>query len=318
MGKFLFKQTGWTLYKDKELLNGDLEAIKFFSMRENLVLSFFNLKQTLDYSNKHLFFIYVKMSRAIRQFAWVKYKKYFAHQRLNKEYLKNNINFYLNNKINLDFNYITKFTIGIFLIYLLKNQELFYFWYDFLGNCYINYLLIIPAISYFDPDKQKLNIYKDNNKKSGIYRWVNKSSGKSYIGSALNLSRRFTNYYSRSFLIKETKNSNSVIYKALLKHGYSGFQLEILEYCNLDILIEREQYYINLIKPEYNILKTAGSSVGFKHSKASIELIRAAALNRKPKIISEETKYKISESLLGRTLSEETKSKMKGRIFWSN
>jgi len=34
------------------------------------------------------------MSRAIRQFAWVENKKYSTHQRLNKEYLKNNINWF--------------------------------------------------------------------------------------------------------------------------------------------------------------------------------------------------------------------------------
>ena len=31
-------------------------------------------------------------------------------------------------------------------------------------------------------------------------------------------------------------------------------------------MLNREQYYIDLIKPEYNILKIAGSSLGFKHS----------------------------------------------------
>lgn len=31
-------------------------------------------------------------------------------------------------------------------------------------------------------------------------------------------------------------------------------------------MIEREQYYIDILKPKYYILKTAGSSFGFKHS----------------------------------------------------
>lgn len=46
-----------------------------------------------------------------------------------------------------------------------------------------------------------------------------------------------------------------MIYRALLKYSYSNFSLDILEYCELDVLIEREQYYINILKPEYNILK---------------------------------------------------------------
>jgi group I intron endonuclease len=43
----------------------------------------------------------------------------------------------------------------------------------------------------------------------------------------------------------------------LLKYGYSNFSIDILEYCELNVLIEREQYYINHLKPEYNIYKRA-------------------------------------------------------------
>jgi group I intron endonuclease len=46
----------------------------------------------------------------------------------------------------------------------------------------------------------------------------------------------------------------------LLKSGYSGFKLEILEYCDSKDLLKREQYYLELLEPEYNILKTAGDS----------------------------------------------------------
>jgi len=41
----------------------------------------------------------------------------------------------------------------------------------------------------------------------------------------------------------------SIIYSALLKHGYVNFSLDILEYCEINVLIEREQYYLNLLKP---------------------------------------------------------------------
>jgi len=64
-----------------------------------------------------------------------------------------------------------------------------------------------------------------------------------------------------------------MIYKALVKYGYSSFKLEILENCEPNILIEREQYYLDLLNPEYNILKKAGSLLGFRHSEASRELM---------------------------------------------
>jgi hypothetical protein len=42
--------------------------------------------------------------------------------------------------------------------------------------------------------------------------------------------------------------------------------MKILEYCDIKSLLEREQYYIDLYKPEYNICKIAGSMLGFRHS----------------------------------------------------
>jgi group I intron endonuclease len=35
------------------------------------------------------------------------------------------------------------------------------------------------------------------------------------------------------------------------------------------LILSREQYYINLIEPKYNILKIAGSSLGYKHTEES-------------------------------------------------
>ena len=50
------------------------------------------------------------------------------------------------------------------------------------------------------------------------------------------------------------------ICRALLKYGYSNFSLSIIEYCDANNCLAREQYYIDLLEPEYNILKHAGSS----------------------------------------------------------
>ena len=57
------------------------------------------------------------------------------------------------------------------------------------------------------------------------------------------------------------------INKAILKHGYYNFRLDILEYCAPEECIEREQFYIDALKPEYNILNIADSSLGYKHTK---------------------------------------------------
>jgi hypothetical protein len=51
-------------------------------------------------------------------------------------------------------------------------------------------LLLIPASIYSNPDTLKKRIIKENKGKSGIYRWINKKSVKTYIGIPVDLPRR--------------------------------------------------------------------------------------------------------------------------------
>ena len=59
--------------------------------------------------------------------------------------------------------------------------------------------------------------------------------------------------YKANFLEKELRYCNSVICSSLLKYGYSEFSLEILEYCDPINIIYIEQYYLDNLKPKYNI-----------------------------------------------------------------
>jgi group I intron endonuclease len=78
----------------------------------------------------------------------------------------------------------------------------------------------------------------------------------------VNLTRRLRDYFSIKFLKKEILKNKSLIYRALLKYGYSNFKLEILEYCDKTSTISREQYFIDSLKPDYNLCLKAGSSLG--------------------------------------------------------
>jgi hypothetical protein len=117
----------------------------------------------------------------------------------------------------------------------------------------------------------KGKVLKENKNKSGIYRLVNKINGESYVGSSINLTNRFRRYYNINYLKGKILKDNSRIYRALLKYNYSNFNLEILEYCSNESLRSREQYYLDSLMPEYNICKTAGSMLGFKHSLETLE-----------------------------------------------
>lgn len=82
------------------------------------------------------------------------------------------------------------------------------------------------------------------------------------------------------------------INKAQLKYGYSGFSLLILEYCEPEVCTDREQYYIDLYKPEYNILKFAGSRLGYTHTEETLAKLK----NRK---VSAEWRVLMSEKSKG-------------------
>jgi hypothetical protein len=145
---------------------------------------------------------------------------------------------------------------------------------------YINTFVLFAPYPPFDfgfPEK-KASILKQNKGKSGIYKWTHIESGKCYVGSAVDLSKRFKNYFNVYYLKREITVSRSLIYRALLKYGYTSFTLEIVEYCEKDKVLHREQYYLDKIKPEYNILNTAGSVLGLKHTEEAIEAIRKSKL----------------------------------------
>lgn len=151
---------------------------------------------------------------------------------------------------------------------------------------------IVPIKTYSNAERDKFILYKDNNKKSGIYRWNNLITNKSYVGSAKSIRDRFSIYYSTNSVQRKLAEGSSAINSAILKHGYENFSVDILEYCDISTLIEREQYYIDLLEPEYNILKIAYSREGAKHTEITKSLIGLKFLGRKH---TEEAKLKMRE-----------------------
>ena len=106
---------------------------------------------------------------------------------------------------------------------------------------------IVPVRIYSNPDKEKESIVNENKGRTGIYRWVHIESDKSYIGSSAKLNIRFKQYLNYNHISYPKRNM--IIYKALLKYGYAGFRLEILEYCSPEVLLEREQFYFYIFNP---------------------------------------------------------------------
>jgi group I intron endonuclease len=103
------------------------------------------------------------------------------------------------------------------------------------------------------------------------------------------------NYLNTTFL-KSKQNINMPIVKALLKYSQENFTLLILEYVEPNHLTIRETFYITYVMPHYNVLKQGYSSLGYKHTEETKELLSELAKNRTH---SEETKALIARALTG-------------------
>lgn len=170
---------------------------------------------------------------------------------------------------------------------------------------------ITPVKSYLNAGIDKKRIYDENKNKVGIYCWTNLTNNNCYVGSSSDLRKRLSWYFRFNHLNKLAESSVSLICRALLKYGYSKFRLDILEYCDANLLIDREQYYIDLLKPKYNILLVAGSSLGYKHSKDTI----AKLIGRN---LSLEHLTNLKKHLTNHNTSAEQWSKAKARMLKIN
>jgi group I intron endonuclease len=174
----------------------------------------------------------------------------------------------------------------------------------------------LPVATYDNFEIQKDQILRENSGECGVYRLTNITNKKTYVGSAIDLRTRFYVYYSTSRLT----SSKMAIYKAIQKYGYSNFTLDILEYCDPKDVLVREQYYLDSLKPEYNILSTAGSSFGYKHTEETLDKFKLRvfsdearanlAASATGRVLSEDTKAKISAARSGKKLSAETRAKL--------
>jgi group I intron endonuclease len=152
-----------------------------------------------------------------------------------------------------------------------------------------------PIKVYNNFKENRLQLIKDQKDKTGVYCLVNLINGNIYIGSSGNLSGRMRSYLNNAFL-KSKQNNNMPIVKALLKYGPENFSVLIVEYVDLENLSERETYYISHLLPYYNVLKEGYSSVGYKHTEATKQMLSELAKNRNH---TDKTKALISRALVG-------------------
>lgn len=176
--------------------------------------------------------------------------------------------------------------------------------------------------------------------KSGIYIIKNLANNKIYIGSAVDIAKRWRRHKKD---LNKNKHHSELLQRAWNKYGKENFKFEVIqEVLNIIHLLSYEQVYLNYYKSyendkRYNICRTAGSQLGLsrteetklkiansllsnnpfkgkKHKPETIEYLRKINTGKKMK---EETKQKIREKLsgenapnYGKKFSDETRAKI--------
>lgn len=130
-------------------------------------------------------------------------------------------------------------------------------------------------------------------KKIGIYQIKSNLNNRIYIGSSIDIRRRWKIHKSQLSL----GNHHSIILQRHYdKYGKDDLVFSILELCEEDNLIKVEQAYLDHKKPYFNIRKTADSNKGIVRTEETKQKIRAFNLGKK---LSDETRLKMSLRMKG-------------------
>jgi len=147
----------------------------------------------------------------------------------------------------------------------------------------------------------------------GVYKITCSGNDKIYIGSSSNIHLRFKTH------LRQLKNGNHInkhLLNAYTKYGEHAILFEIVEECDESLVLEREQYWMDLTKcydrnTGFNNTIRSDRPLGYKHTeenKIKMSQLKKglpmhpntkAALQAKRCPMKEETKKKISLSRIG-------------------
>lgn len=157
---------------------------------------------------------------------------------------------------------------------------------------------------------------------SGIYAVANRMNGKMYIGSAVDIKRRWIRHVHR---LRLGTHTNPILQAAWTKHGEIAFDFVVLEEVpDKTLLLIREQYWLDDLQSwkrekGYNILPTAESRLGHKMSEEQKR--KLSATTRKAKLgkpLSVEHKRALSLGHIGKPWSPKRQSAKVDRRFMTD
>jgi group I intron endonuclease len=134
--------------------------------------------------------------------------------------------------------------------------------------------------------------------KSGVYAIVYSATGAIYIGSSKCLDNRFIAHFIKC-------DTNPRLQNAISKYGREHFVFHILEFVPENMLVLREQYYLDLLFNNlpttliYNMLPTAYSNLGYKATEETRAKLSASLKGNIKLIEALKGNIKLSEALKG-------------------
>jgi group I intron endonuclease len=162
---------------------------------------------------------------------------------------------------------------------------------------------------------------KKYERKSGVYILENVMTGNFYIGLSKNLAKRKGRHF---YVLRNGMKGNIRISDDCKKYGVESFDFKVLEYCDECDLLEKEQYYFELMMPQYNVWKSVYNAKGRTYTNEQLEyfkntahgpknlenhsnVLKEAWKRRKEKYTPAELHEKMSKARTGIKHSEETK-----------
>jgi len=149
-----------------------------------------------------------------------------------------------------------------------------------------------------------------------IYQIKNIQNDKRYIGNTVNKNKRWEKH---KWALTNNRHDNAHLQRSWNKYGNTSFKFSVMEQVDKsNDLINREQYYIDNLDPEYNIAPKANGS---EHSKETKNKMSEALSGENNPMYGEKhskkTKQKISEiqsgenhPMYGKHHSKEAKEKI--------
>ena len=149
-----------------------------------------------------------------------------------------------------------------------------------------------------------------NNKTVCIYMITNIITKERYIGQTRNYQRRVWQHKSAA------KNGSKLkISQAIAVYGMDNFTFSILEECSIEQLNEKERYYIDKFKPEYNVCAGGLGPNGLHLSDKEKERSRHAAKKQWEELSLEQKQHVVDNQLIGpakgHKVSAETREKLR-------